>query len=67
VAVEIQVKQSYKKLLQVAAVMAAALVVIGLVAGVCYYLGLCCSTLGENETAITHYTQSMEKQQMVSC
>ena len=34
--------------------------------GVCYYLGLCCSTLGENEAAITHYTQSIEKQQMVS-
>lgn len=35
-------------------------------AGVCYYLGLCSASLGENEAAIKHYTQSIENQQMVS-
>lgn len=35
-------------------------------AGVPYYLGLCCSTLGHNEEAVTHYTRSIEDQQMVS-
>lgn len=35
-------------------------------AGVLYYLGLCCASFGENEEAIKHYTQSIEKQQMVS-
>lgn len=34
--------------------------------GVLYYLGLCCASLGDNETAIAHYTGSIEKQQMVS-
>lgn len=34
--------------------------------GVAYYLGLCCASLGENEAAIKHYNNSIEKQQMVS-
>ena len=34
--------------------------------GVLYYLGLCCSTLGENEESIEHFNRSIEKQQMVS-
>lgn len=35
-------------------------------AGILYYLGLCCASLGENEEAADYYTQSIEKQQMVS-
>ena len=34
--------------------------------GISYYLGLCCASLGENQTAIEHYSNSIEKQQMVS-
>lgn len=34
--------------------------------GVLYYLGLCCASLGENEEAISHYTNSIEQQQMIS-
>lgn len=35
-------------------------------AGVLYYLGLCSASLGEQKEAIACYTQSIEKQQMVS-
>jgi len=34
--------------------------------GVLYYLGLCSASLGENEEAISHYTNSIEQQQMIS-
>lgn len=35
-------------------------------AGVLYYLGLCSSSLGENETSIEYYTKSIKEEQMVS-
>lgn len=34
--------------------------------GIFYYLGLCCASLGEYAQAITHYSESIAKNQMIS-